>query len=136
MAALDGVEIIGAQSAATERVLTPEALAFVVGLHREFNPTREALLKRREERQARLAAGETPLSPPRPNHTGGGGGRAAPAPADLLDRRVEITGPVERKMMINALNSGAKIFMSDLEDSLAPTWDNVVTGQANLRDAV
>jgi malate synthase len=136
MATTAGVEIIGAQSAATEQVLTPEALAFVVGLHREFNAQREALLKRREERQARLDAGERPDFLAETKAIREGDWQVAPAPADLLDRRVEITGPVERKMMINALNSGAKIFMSDLEDSLSPSWENVIQGQINLYDAV
>jgi malate synthase len=98
--------------------------------------TREALLKRRAERQERLDAGERPDFLPETKAIREGDWQVAPAPADLLDRRVEITGPVERKMMINALNSGAKIFMSDLEDSLSPSWENVIQGQINLYDAV
>ncbi len=136
MSTIQGVEITGAQSPAVEQVLTPEALAFVVRLHREFNSTRTALLKRREERQQRLDAGERPDFLVETKEIRESDWQVAPAPADLLDRRVEITGPVERKMMINALNSGAKIFMSDLEDSLSPSWENVIQGQVNLYDSV
>ncbi len=136
MSGIQGVEIIGAQSPAVEQVLTPEALAFVVRLHREFNLTRDQLLKRRDERQQALDAGQRPDFLAETKSIRDGKWQVAPAPADLLDRRVEITGPVERKMMINALNSGAKIFMSDLEDSLSPTWENVIQGQINLYDAV
>ncbi len=119
-----------------EAVLTADATAFVADLHRRFDPTRRDLIAARAERQARLDADETPDF-----LTETAGIRAAdwevePAPADLADRRVEITGPVDRKMIINALNSGARVFMADFEDSTSPTWDNVVRGQANLRDAV
>src|SRR2546426_981418 len=131
------VEVLGEAGEAGARVLTPEALAFVAELQREFNPTRLELLAARGERQERLAGGELPdfLEETRvlredPDW------RVAPAPADLLDRRVEITGPVDRKMVINALNSGARMFMADFEDSNSPTWRNCVEGQANLIDAV
>jgi malate synthase len=119
------------------RVLTPEALAFVADLQREFNPTRLELLAARAERQDRIAAGELPdfLTATRSIREDFEW-RVAAAPADLLDRRVEITGPVDRKMVINALNSGARIFMADFEDSNSPTWRNCVEGQANLIDAV
>jgi malate synthase len=136
MSGIQGVEIVGEQTPAVEQVLTPEALAFVVRLHREFNPTRERLLKGRDERQQALDAGERPDFLAETKAIRDGKWQVAPAPADLMDRRVEITGPVERKMMINALNSGAKVFMSDLEDSLSPTWENVIQGQINLYDAV
>ena len=136
MSGIQGVEIIGMGSPAVDQVLTPEALAFIVRLHREFNPTRVELLKRRDARQEALDAGERPDFLAETKSIREGKWQVAPAPADLLDRRVEITGPVERKMMINALNSGARIFMSDLEDSLSPTWENVIQGQINLYDAV
>ncbi len=131
-----GVDIRGARSPESARVLTPGALDFVAMLHRRFNPTREALLARRAERQAQLDAGTLPDFLPETEGVRRGAWRVAPAPADLEDRRVEITGPVERKMMINALNSGANVFMADLEDALSPTWDNVAQGQINLMDAV
>jgi len=120
-----------------DRVLTPEALEFVGELHRSFNVRRQQLLLAREERARRIDAGERPAFLEsthgiREDRTW----RVAPAPADLQDRRVEITGPAERKMIINALNSGAKVFMADFEDALSPTWENVVSGQANLQDAV
>ena len=113
-------------------VLTPEALEFVAKLHRELNPIRLALLERRRERQAELDAGALPEFVPALE----GDWRVAPAPADLQDRRVEITGPVDRKMMINAMNSGARVFMADFEDACSPTWENIVQGQRNLADAV
>src|ERR1700675_1776624 len=121
----------------TSQVLTPDALAFVTDLQREFNETRLELLAARAERQKRISAGELPdflaeTRAIREDPTW----RVAPAPPDLLDRRVEITGPVDRKMVINALNSGARMFMADFEDSNAPTWRNCVEGQENLIDAV
>src|SRR5258708_4490584 len=117
-------------------MITPEALDFVTRLHREFNPVREELLARRAARRERLAAGEALGFLLDTANVRSGDWRVAPAPQDLDDRRVEITGPVERKMMINALNSGANVFMADCEDALSPTWDNIVEGQANLADAV
>jgi malate synthase len=133
---LDRVEIIGQVDSDFERVLSPQALDFVAGLHREFNPTREALLKRRAERQAQLDAGVLPDFLAETEGLRRGEWQVAPTPPDLEDRRVEITGPVDRKMMINAFNSGARVFMADFEDALSPTWDNVVRGQINLIDAV
>ena len=112
-------------------VLSREALAFVERLHRELNPRRVELLERRRERHAALLAGERPEVADVP-----GDWRVAEAPPDLRDRRVEITGPVDRKMMINALNSGAQVFMADFEDACSPSWANVVDGQENVRDAV
>jgi malate synthase len=130
-------ESLGDVGEAGARVLTPEALAFVTDLQREFNETRLELLAARAQRQKRISAGELPdflveTRAIREDPTW----RVAPAPRDLLDRRVEITGPVDRKMVINALNSGARMFMADFEDSNAPTWRNCVEGQANLIDAV
>jgi len=117
-------------------VFTPEALAFLDALHQRFFARRAELLERRQEVQARYDAGEWPDFPAETADVRAGDWRVAPTPADLQDRRVEITGPVTRKMMINALNSGAKIFMADCEDATSPTWANVIDGQINLRDAV
>ncbi|MBM4409195.1 MAG: malate synthase A, partial [Chloroflexi bacterium] len=131
-----GVEVIGPAVPGSERVLTPAALAFVADLHRRFNRTRESLLAARAARQVRIDAGDMPDFRADTAHIRAGDWRVAPAPADLDDRRAEITGPAEPKMMINALNSGARVFMADLEDALSPTWANVVGGQAALQDAV
>ncbi len=117
-------------------VFTPEALAFLDALHQRFFARRAELLERRQEVQARYDAGEWPDFPAETADVRAGDWRVAPTPADLQDRRVEITGPVTRKMMINALNSGAKIFMADCEDATSPTWANVIDGQINLGDAV
>src|SRR5580698_7525349 len=117
-------------------VLTREAVAFVVGLQRTFNEQRKELLEARVARQKRLDAGERPDFLPETAHIRESEWTVAPLPADLLDRRVEITGPVDRKMIINALNSGAKVFMADFEDSNTPTWNNLLDGQMNLRDAI
>ncbi len=117
-------------------ILTPEAVAFVAGLQREFGGRRKERLHARAERQKRLDAGEKPDFLPETRSVRDGDWIVAPLPKDLLDRRVEITGPVERKMIINALNSGAKVFMADFEDSTTPTWDNMIEGQMNLRDAI
>jgi malate synthase len=116
--------------------LTPEAVAFVAGLQRAFDARRKELLAARAERQKRLDAGQRPDFLPETREIRESEWTVAPLPKDLLDRRVEITGPVERKMIINALNSGAKVFMADFEDSTTPTWENVIEGQINLRDAV
>jgi malate synthase len=117
-------------------ILTPEALAFVERLQRELGPERGELLAARAERQQRLDAGERPEFPSETKEIREADWRVPPAPPDLRDRRVEITGPVDRKMMINALNSGANVFMADFEDSCSPTWTNVVEGQRNVFDAV
>ena len=122
-------------AAAAEDILSRDAIAFVERLHRELNPRRLELLDRRHERQLELDAGALPAFREDTNAIREGDWRVAPAPSDLLDRRCEITGPVERKMMINALNSGARVFMADFEDANSPTWENVVQGQANVRDA-
>jgi malate synthase len=130
------VEIRGTGEPAEADVLTPAALDFVALLQRRFGTERRRLLALRAERQARFDAGERPGFLPSTRPIREQGWTVAPPPKDLLDRRVEITGPTDRKMMINALNSGASVFMADFEDSLSPTWANVVAGQANLRDAV
>ena len=124
------------QTQHADEVLTPEALGFVAQLHRSFNPERERLLADRARRQARLDAGERPGYLPNPIESRDPDWRVAPAPADFNDRRIEITGPAEPKMLINALNSGASVFMADFEDSLAPTWENVVTGHWAVSEAV
>ncbi|MEA2253396.1 MAG: malate synthase [Solirubrobacteraceae bacterium] len=122
--------------APTAGVLTDEALAFVGALHERFEPRRRELLRARGERRARIAAGERLDFLPETRAIREGDWQVAPAPESYRDRRVEITGPVDRKMVINALNSGARGFMADFEDSLSPTWGNVVQGQANLTDAI
>jgi malate synthase len=118
------------------RVLTPEALAFVADLNHRFKPRRDELLARRQVVQARYDAGAVPGFLDETREIRAAAWTVAPIPADLLDRRVEITGPVDRKMVINALNSGASTYMADFEDSTAPTWDNLLDGQGNLMDAV
>src|SRR5213594_1463536 len=117
-------------------VFSAEALEFISDLHRRFNPTRLDLLRRRGERQARVDRGKSLDFPKQNPRIREDSWTIAPVPADLIDRRVEITGPTDRKMMINALNSGAKTFMADFEDANSPAWRNVVDGQVNLRDAV
>ncbi len=120
-----------------EEILTPQALAFIAELQQRFNSRRKVLMERRGVRQQAIDAGKLPdFLPETEAIRKDDSWRAAPIPADLLDRRVEITGPVERKMVINALNSGANVFMADFEDSNSPTWDNNVSGQINMRDAV
>src|SRR2546426_1498074 len=119
-----------------DEVLTADALAFVADLQRRFGRQRVAILEARIERQAELDTGVAPDFPAGTAEMRSADWKVAPAPADLDDRRVEITGPAEPKMMINALNSGARAFMADLEDALSPTWANVVGGQASLADAV
>jgi malate synthase len=131
-----GMELRGALPAGHEKVLTPEALAFVADLVRRFRPRVEELLDRRRERQRRYDAGERPSFLTETEEIRQSDWTVAPIPADLQDRRVEITGPTDRKMIINALNSGASVFMADFEDSNSPTWRNVVEGQVNLKDAV
>jgi len=119
-----------------EDTLSREGLAFVERLHRELNPRRLELLEARRERQLRLDAGENPGFLAETREIRESEWRVAPAPPDLVDRRCEITGPVDRKMMINALNSGARVFMADFEDANSPTWENVVRGHANVGDTI
>jgi malate synthase len=129
-------QVRGALPAEFESILTREALDFVASMARRFTPRVHDLLAARDTRQHTLDTGELPDFLPETAAIRSGDWRVGPVPADLLDRRVEITGPTDRKMIINALNSGAKVFMADCEDSLTPSWDNVVRGQINLRDAV
>ncbi len=131
-----GVTIQAPVKPGFEKVLTHDALALVARLHRSFNPRRLELLTRRVERARRLDAGEKPDFLAETRHVREGDWKIAPLPKDLSCRRVEITGPVERKMIINALNSGADAYMTDFEDSNAPNWDNQISGQLNLIDAV
>ncbi len=131
-----GVAVTGPPVPGSERVLTTEALAFIADLQRRFGPLRLDLLHRRHERQAALDSGQRLDFLASTHEIREAAWTVAPAPADFDDRRVEITGPAEPKMMINALNSGARVFMADLEDALSPTWANVVGGQAALVDAV
>ena len=133
---IPGVEILAPVEDRHQEVLTSEAIAFLVHLQRIFQSRRQALLTARSERQKRLDAGEKPDFLDETRTIRASDWRVAPLPADILDRRVEITGPVDRKMIINALNSGAKVFMADFEDSSTPTWANLLDGQINLRDAV
>ena len=129
-------EILGSINEAQEEILTPEALEFASLLHRKFNPKRLELLNHRKFRQTEIDSGIMPYFLPETTSIRQGDWKTAPIPHDLLDRRVEITGPVDRKMIINALNSGVKVFMADFEDSNSPTWDNIINGQINIRDAV
>ena len=119
-----------------KEILTPEAIDFLVELHRNFDGRRRERLAARVERQKAIDNGALPDFLPQTAEIRKGTWTVAPIPPDLLDRRVEITGPVERKMVINALNSGAKVFMADFEDSNSPTWANNLAGQVNMRDAV
>ena len=133
------VVIAAPRTAGADEILTPEALALVAALHRQFDTRRREVLARRAERRRTLAS--HPAGAPLDFPAETAAVRAAewqvpPSPPDLTDRRVEITGPVDRKMMINALNSGARVFMADLEDACSPTWANLIDGQQNLRDAV
>jgi malate synthase len=131
-----GVELTAPPPAHADEVLTPDALRFAADLHRHFDAERQRLLADRRDRQGRLDAGEMPDFLPNPIESEDPDWRVATAPPDFDDRRVEITGPAEAKMMINALNSGASVFMADFEDALSPTWENVVTGQWAVREAV
>jgi malate synthase len=131
-----GVEVLAPEPALGAGILTYDALAFVAALQRELGPRRKELLVRRTARRDELAAGGSLDLLPGTASVRESEWRVAEAPADLVDRRVEITGPAERKMLINALNSGARVFMADLEDALSPTWSNVVGGQRVLLDAV
>ena len=131
-----GVQITGDVGPAFAEILTPEAVAFLAKLARTFTARRDELLQFRADRQVRIDAGEMPNFLPETAFVRNGDWTVAPIPPDLQDRRVEITGPTDRKMIINALNSGAQTFMADFEDSTSPTWDNLLEGQQNLIDAV
>ena len=130
------IEILGPRIERADEVLTPLALQLLGSLHRRFNGRRLELLDARARRQAGFDAGELPDFPAATAELRAADWRVAPVPADLIDRRVEITGPVDRKMIINALNAPVQAFMADFEDSCAPTWDNIIHGQVNLLDAV
>jgi malate synthase len=131
-----GVVVRGPMRPGFEKVLTPAAVAFAVDLDRKFGAERRRLLARRAELQARLDAGWKPDFLPETKAIRDADWRVAPIPHDLQDRRIEITGPTDRKMVINALNCGANVFMADFEDANTPTWENLIEGQANLSDAV
>jgi malate synthase len=135
-ASTTGVEVRRPVTGWLAEVLTPDALAFVATLQREFNPTREALLVKRAERQVALTAGSLPDFLPGTRTVRDGNWTVSPVPRDLQDRKVEITGPVDRKMVINALNSGASTYMADFEDANSPTWENSMAGHVNLKDAI
>jgi malate synthase len=128
--------VLGQVTTEFAQILTPEALAFIEKLHRKFEPRRKELLARRAVRQKEFDTGKLPDFLPETKKIRDDEWRVAPQPKDMLDRRVEITGPTDRKMVINALNSGASTFMADFEDANCPTWHNVIDGQVNLRDAV
>ncbi|MPZ63656.1 MAG: malate synthase A [Propionibacteriales bacterium] len=136
MAGSDGVEITGVLQDRYDEILTEQALAFVADLHRKFEDQRQQALAAREARYADLAGGGTLDFLPETRHIRDGDWQVAPPAPGLEDRRVEITGPTDRKMTINALNSGAKVWLADFEDATTPTWANVVEGQLNLRDAL
>ena len=130
------VQVVGETLPASERILTPEALAFVAELHEMFDARRQELLAARATRQARIDAGDIPGFLPETNEVRSSNWQVTDTPDDLQQRWAEITGPVDRKMVINALNSGADVFMADFEDANSPTWENCVDGQLNLYDAV
>ena len=131
-----GLQIRGRITPEYLQILTPNALALVASLHRQFEPRRQELMSRRSIRERAFASGELPDFLPDSANIRNSNWTVAAQPADLLDRRVEITGPTDRKMVINALNCGASTFMADFEDANCPTWDNMIDGQINLRDAV
>jgi malate synthase len=132
----DGVEIKGVLTPAFTEIVTPEAMKFIATLQRAFSKRRKELLQHRAHRQEQLNAGHLPNFLPETADIRSGDWTIASLPADLQDRRVEITGPVDRKMVINALNSGAKVFMADFEDAHSPTWEGTIQGQINVHDAV
>jgi len=131
-----GIEITGRITPEFAQILTPEAMAFVAKLQRAFGGRRDELLARRTRRQADFDAGKLPDFLPETRAVREGDWTCAPFGADIADRRVEITGPVDRKMIVNALNSGAQVFMADFEDANTPRWDNNIQGHINLRDAI
>jgi len=132
----EGIEILGAAKGEFAEILTPEALRFVAKLVRRFADTRDGLLEKRVMRQEEIHAGKLPDFLPETAELRKASWTIAPVPKDLQDRRVEITGPVDRKMVINALNSGSKVYMADFEDSHSPLWEATIQGQINLRDAI
>src|SRR5260221_9224207 len=133
---LDGIEIAGTLSENFREILTPGALQLVAKLHRSFNGRRQELLERRNRRQEELDQGKTPDFLPETAQIRAGDWKVASIPKDIADRRVEITGPTDRKMVINALNSGAKVFMADFENANGPHWHNMVYCPVNLPDRI
>jgi malate synthase len=131
-----GIEVHGRVTPEYAQILTPEAMAFVAKLHRAFEPRRQEQLARRAARQMEFDAGKLPDFLAETKSIRESDWKIGDQPKDMLDRRVEITGPTDRKMVINALNSGASTFMADFEDANCPTWDNMIDGQRNLRDAI
>src|SRR6185503_11421196 len=132
----EGVHILAPISPEFAQILTPEALTLIAKLQRQFGPRREELLARRAARQREFDGGKLPDFLPETKNIRAADWKISPQPKDMLDRRVEITGPTDRKMVINALNCGASTFMADFEDANCPTWHNMIDGQINLRDAV
>ncbi|MGD1970589.1 MAG: malate synthase A, partial [Desulfobacterales bacterium] len=133
---VDGIEVLGPVDEAFSQILTPEALQFVGALALEFESQRKTLLQNRQKRQTEIDGGKLPDFLEETRSIRESDWQVAPIPDDLKDRRVEITGPVDRKMIINALNSGASTYMADFEDSHSPTWKGTIEGQINLCDAV
>ena len=131
---MTAIKVTGALKPRYEDILSQEALAFLEALHKKFNATRLALLQARADRQKSFDQGALPDFLAETKSVREASWTVAPLPHDLLDRRVEITGPVDKKMIINALNSGARVFMTDFEDASSPTWANMVEGQINLKD--
>ena len=131
-----GLDVLGPVTEEQTEILSPEALEFFAALQREFNPRRLRLLRQRELRQEAIDRGAMPGFLPETQSVRQGNWQVLPVPEDLRERRVEITGPVDRKMVINALNSGASCYMADFEDAHSPTWEATLEGQRNLRDAV
>lgn len=136
LGSIQELNISGPSLAGFQDILSPAAQQFLCALHRRFNPIRQSLLQERKDRQQEIDRGILPDFLPETSNIRNSKWKVAPVPEDLLDRRVEITGPVDRKMIINALNSGAKVFMADFEDSNTPNWDNTIQGQINLFDAI
>lgn len=132
----DLLEVLGEKDTSSDEILTDDALAFVLEVEKKFGPRRKELLKKRIDIQSRIDGGHFPDFHTETSDIRESSWTVAPIPKDLQDRRVEITGPVDRKMIINALNSNVKVFMADFEDSNSPTWNNIINGQINLRDAV
>src|SRR5437899_912569 len=130
------LRVLGAISDAQAEILSPAALEFLAALQREFNPRRLELLRQRKLRQEALDRGEMPHFLPETKSVRDGNWQVLPVPEDLQNRRVEITGPVDRKMVINALNSGANCYMADFEDAHSPTWAATLDGQINVHDGV
>lgn len=133
---VDRIKVVGKQSKEVSEILTDEALKFLLELHQKFNPVRTSLLQKRAERQKQLDSGVLPEFLKETEQVRSSAWEVAACPADLQDRRVEITGPVDAKMIINALNCGANVFMADFEDANSPTWTNCIEGQINLKAAV